>query len=208
MRTRIKICGVTRVADASAAAEAGADAIGLVFHEASPRAVTSAAARAIVDALPPFVTTVALFLDAPAERVAEVLEAVPVDLIQFHGRETPAFCRGFGRPYIKAMPLGDDLDAAAFAAEYGDARGFLVDSHRAGEAGGTGRVFDWSRYPSALAAPVVLAGGLSPDNVAAAVRATRPWGVDVSSGVESAPGLKDSAKMATFIEEVQRGQGD
>jgi len=209
LRTRIKICGITRPDDAAFAANAGADAIGLVFHARSPRAVTPRGAREIVRAVPPFVTIVALFLDPEPDTVEQVLRTVPIDLLQFHGRESAEFCRGFGMRYIKAMPMADDAaDPARFVERFGDAAGFLLDSHGAGESGGTGVPFDWSRYPGELDAPLILAGGLSPDNVAEAIAATRPWAVDVSSGVESGPGLKDRTLIATFIREVQRVERD
>lgn len=208
MRTRIKICGITRPDDALAASRLGADAIGLVFYEPSSRAVTPAQARAIVAALPPFVNAVALFLDAGPELVEEVLATVPVGMLQFHGREAPAFCQRFGLPYLKAVPMGSEADTLAYARHYPNAAGFLFDSHEAGQAGGSGNAFDWARVPAGIGAPLVLAGGLTPGNVAEAMRAVRPYAVDVSSSVESAPGLKDPERMAAFIEEVHRVQTD
>lgn len=208
MRTRIKICGITRPEDALAAARLGADAIGLVFYQPSPRAVTPAQAREIVTALPPFVTAVALFLDAGPELVEEVLATVPVGMLQFHGRESPAFCRHFGRPYLKAVPMGSEADTMAYARRYPDAAGFLLDSHEAGQAGGSGHAFDWARVPAGLGAPLILAGGLAAGNVAEAVRAVRPYAVDVSSSVESVPGVKDPGRMAAFIDEVHRVETD
>ncbi|WP_435100047.1 phosphoribosylanthranilate isomerase [Arhodomonas sp. AD133] len=203
MRTRIKVCGITRVEDALAASDAGADAIGLVFYPPSPRALDCDRARKIAFAVRPFTQVVALFLDADADRVAEVLRTVPVDLLQFHGREPAAFCEGFGRRYIKALAMSGDAPAAAEqAAGHPGACGFLLDSHSLGEAGGTGSAFDWARYPREIDRPLILAGGLAPGNVAAAVSATRPWAVDVSSGVESAPGLKDCARIEAFAREV------
>lgn len=208
MRTRVKICGITRVEDGLAAARAGADAIGLVFYARSPRAVSAAQARTIVGALPPFVTTVGLFVDAAAEDVRHVLQAVPLDLLQFHGDESPEQCRIYGRPYLKALRMREGVDVAAAARTYSDAAGLLVDTYVEGVAGGTGLAFEWSRLPHDLARPVILAGGLTPDNVAAAVAQVRPWAVDVSGGVEAAPGLKDAAKIAAFIRGVKSVQTD
>ncbi len=202
---RVKICGITAPEDAAAAAEGGADAIGLVFHEPSPRSLAPETAASIVAALPPFVTAVGLFLDAPAEGVRRVLERVPLGLLQFHGGEDAAYCRGFGRPYMKAVGMAGTDDLAAVAAAYPDAAALLADSHAAGDAGGTGRTFAWERLPAERAYRLVLAGGLGPDNVAEAVRTARPDAVDASSGVETLPGRKDSARIQRFIEEVRRG---
>lgn len=202
MRTRVKICGITRVEDALVAARAGADAVGLVFYAPSPRAVTAAQAREIVRALPPFVTPVGLFVDAAIEEVRAVLEAVPLSLLQFHGDESPASCRACGRPYIKAIRLREDDDLAARARSYDDAAAILADAYLEGVPGGTGRTLDWSRLPPRLARPLILAGGLTPDNVAAAVARVRPFAVDVSGGVETAPGVKDAVKIAAFMRGV------
>jgi len=203
--TRIKICGVTRPEDARAAAGAGVDAIGMVFHPPSRRAVDIETAREVVAALPPFVTAVALFLDPAAEQVREVVEGVPVGLLQFHGSESAAFCSGFGRPYIKAVAMGDGADPEAAAAEHPAALGLLADSHSVGEGGGTGTSFPWHLLPRERGYRLILAGGLSPDNVVDAVSRVRPDAVDVSSGVESEPGIKDPARIERFIEEVRRG---
>jgi phosphoribosylanthranilate isomerase len=203
-RTRIKICGITRIDDALAAAAAGADAIGLVFYAPSPRAVNIERAAAICAALPPFIGTVGLFVDASAEAVAAVLAAVPLSALQFHGSETAAYCARFARPYLKAVRMRDDLNVAAAAREFAGASALLLDTYRAGVAGGTGEAFDWRRVPPALAARIVLAGGLNPANVAQAIAQVRPYAVDVSGGVESAPGIKDPAKIQAFIEAVQR----
>ncbi|MEX1082484.1 MAG: phosphoribosylanthranilate isomerase [Halofilum sp. (in: g-proteobacteria)] len=207
--TRIKICGASRPEDARSAAYWGADAIGLVFHPSSARAVDIDTARAIVKALPPFVTSVGLFLDAEPERVRATLEAVPLDELQFHGIETPDYCRAFARPYVKAVGMGAGMgagaDVTAAAANYPDARGILVDSHAAGEAGGTGEAFGWERLPAQRAYGLILAGGLSPENVAEAVTSVRPDAVDVSTGVERARGVKDDDRIREFIEEVRRG---
>lgn len=207
-RTRVKICGLTSPEQALHCAEAGADAIGLVFHPPSSRAVGVERARATALALPPFVTVVALFLDAPADDVWLTLERVPADMLQFHGRESAAYCEQFGRRYLKSLPMASDIDPVRYASAYPGASGFLLDSHTLGAAGGTGETFDWALYPREVNAPLMLAGGLDPRNVAAAIRATRPWAVDVSSGVESAPGVKDSRLVQAFIDEVQRVERD
>lgn len=203
MRTRVKICGITRVEDAVAAAAAGADAIGLVFEAKSPRCVTPAQARAIAAALPPFITVVGLFVDAPAARIREVLGQVPLDLLQFHGSETPEDCRAHGRPYIKAIRMAPQVDVAAEARPYADAAGLLLDTFSTQATGGTGETFDWARVPKRLDRPVILAGGLTPENVAQAIASVRPYAVDVSSGVESSKGIKDAAKIAAFIRNAQ-----
>lgn len=203
--TRIKICGMTRPEDARSAAHWGADAIGLVFHDASPRAVDAETARAVVAALPPFVTAVGLFLDADAARVRSVLEAVPLDTLQFHGREPADLCRAFGRPYIKAIGMAGMVDVADQARMYPDARGLLVDSHMPGQVGGTGEAFAWDRLPAQRAFGLILAGGLLPDNIAEAVTTVRPDAVDVSTGVEQSRGIKDDGRIRDFIEEVRRG---
>lgn len=201
---RIKICGITRVDDALAAAQAGADAIGLVFHPGSPRAVSVEQARTIVGALPPFVTTVGLFVDAEQATIQSVLEQVPLDLLQFHGDEPDDFCQGFKRPYIKAVRVrpGDDLNA--LAAQWPGACGILLDSYKPGVPGGTGETFDWSVIPSQRSWRLILAGGLQAQNVRQAIDQTAPWAVDVSGGVEATKGIKDIAKINAFIHEVKR----
>lgn len=207
-RTRTKICGITRVEDGLDAASSGADAIGLVFHGPSPRNVEVEQAAAICAALPPFVTTVGLFVDAAAATVFDVLQKVPLDLLQFHGDENAEYCRAFSRPYIKAVRMAESVDPHVFAAEYYDARGLLLDAYHPGIAGGTGETFDWERIPQNLALPVILAGGLEPGNVADAVRSVHPYAVDVSSGVEAARGIKDAAKIEAFIRGVNSADGD
>lgn len=207
-RTRVKVCGITRPDDALSAVALGADAIGLVFYARSPRAVDAATAARIVGALPPFVTSVGLFVDAAMDEVRAVLERVPLGLLQFHGDESPAYCAGFGRPYMKAVRVRPDTDLRALAADYDAAAGLLLDAYRAGVPGGTGECFDWGLIPAALAKPVILAGGLTPENIADAVRRVRPYAVDVSSGVEADKGIKDVAKMAAFMRGVESADSE
>ena len=206
MRTRVKICGITRTQDARAAAQAGADAIGLVFYPPSPRYLSGERAVEIRDALPPFVQTVALFVNADAAQVAQVIGRVRPAMLQFHGEETPEFCAQFGMPYVKACRVKSGVSSGVHALEYlrpfSRAAAWLFDSH-VPEYGGVGEAFDWSLLPAARERPVILSGGLSRENVAEAVRRVRPWGVDVSSGVESAKGIKDAAKIAAFMAEVR-----
>ncbi|WP_411384081.1 phosphoribosylanthranilate isomerase [Pseudomonas sp. L7] len=200
---RTKICGITRIEDALAAVEAGADAIGFVFYAKSPRAVDVRQARAIIEQLPPFVTTVGLFVNASRCELNEILEVVPLDLLQFHGDETPADCEGYHRPWIKALRVrpGDDLEAAC--RQYAGARGILLDTYVAGVPGGTGEAFDWSLVPKRLSKPIILAGGLSADNVDQAIAQVRPYAVDVSGGVEQAKGIKDASKIEAFMRAVR-----
>jgi phosphoribosylanthranilate isomerase len=202
VRTRVKVCGITRPADARAAAQAGADAIGLVFYPPSPRYLSTERAVEIRDALPPFVQSVALFVNPDAPQVAQVIGRVKPSLLQFHGEETPQFCAQFGLPYVKACRMKPGVDALEYLRPFSSAAAWLFDSHVA-EYGGVGESFDWSLVPAQRERAVILSGGLSPANVAEAVRRMRPWGVDVSSGVESAKGLKDAAKIAAFIAEVR-----
>lgn len=202
MRVRIKICGITRTSDAAAAARLGVDAVGLVFHPKSPRHVSVEQAREIVAGLPAFVTVTALFLDPGREAVQQVLDQVRVELLQFHGVEPAEFCRSFSRPYVKAVPMGSQADLAEYAQRHFHAAALLLDSHAAGQKGGTGMSFNWSAVPKVEGPPLILAGGLKPENVATAIRIVQPYGVDVSSGVESAPGIKDPDKMAAFVREV------
>jgi phosphoribosylanthranilate isomerase len=199
MATAVKICGMTRVEDALAAARAGAHAIGLVFHAASPRSVAPERAAQIVHALPPFVTSVALFVDAQPEFIRAVLDVVPVDLLQFHGTEPPEYCAAFGRRWLKAIRVAPGVDLLQCAARYAGATALLLDAYSPAAHGGTGQSFDWGLIPSSLPLPIVLAGGLTPQNVGEAVRRVRPWAVDVSSGVERDKGIKDAAKIAAFI---------
>jgi phosphoribosylanthranilate isomerase len=204
MRTRVKICGFTRPEDAAEAARLGADAIGLVFYPPSSRHVDIDRAVAICRALPGFVSVVGLFVDESRDRVTEVLERVHLDLLQFHGDEPADYCRSFGKPYIKAIRMALGTDLSAVANTYSDARGLLLDADDTKAKGGTGRGFDWALVPECCSLPLILAGGLNPDNVAEALRRVRPFAVDVSSGVESAKGIKDHNKMAAFLNEVHR----
>jgi len=199
MAVRVKICGITRLQDLHDACNAGADALGFVFYEPSPRHVTIAAAAALVRELPPFVQSVGLFVNAEPAFIESVLQAVPLDLLQFHGDETPADCARFKRPYIKAVRVNRETDLLKCAADYDSARGLLLDAYVAGVPGGTGERFDWSLIPANVPKPIILSGGLTPDNVAEAVQRVRPWAVDVSSGVEVSKGIKDAHKLAQFI---------
>lgn len=202
MRTRVKICGITRPGDARAAAEAGADAIGLVFYPPSPRYLSTERAVEIRDALPPFVQAVALFVNPDPAQVAQVLGRVKPAMLQFHGEETPEFCAQYGVPFVKACRVRTGMDPLAYLSPFGRAAAWLVDSY-VPEYGGVGESFDWSLVPRGLERPLILSGGLELGNVAQAIRAVRPWGVDVSSGVETAKGIKDAAKMNAFIAEVR-----
>ncbi|MBA1202175.1 phosphoribosylanthranilate isomerase [Pseudomonas capeferrum] len=201
---RSKICGITRLEDALVAVEAGADALGFVFYARSPRAVEARQVRDIIAALPPFVTTVGLFVNASRCELNEILEVVPLDLLQFHGDEAPADCEGYHRPWIKALRVrpGDDLEAACRL--YAGASGILLDTYVAGVPGGTGEAFDWSLVPARLSKPIILAGGLTAGNVGDAIRQVRPFAVDVSGGVEQAKGIKDPAKVEAFVHAVRQ----
>ena len=201
--TRTKICGITRKEDALAAARNGADAFGLVFYEKSPRHVTLQQAALLAAVTPPFVTLVGLFVNPSAGEVREALRHVPLDVLQFHGEEEPEFCAQFNRPYLKAIRVKDGVDLVQCAARYSGAQGLLLDAFIEGAHGGTGASFDWALIPHDLPLPVILSGGLHPDNVAQAIRQVHPYAVDVSSGVESARGIKDAAKVAAFIKEVK-----
>ncbi|MFO1352438.1 MAG: phosphoribosylanthranilate isomerase [Gammaproteobacteria bacterium] len=204
-RTRVKICGITRIEDGVAAAHWGADAIGLVFYPRSSRYLDPQAAARIIAALPPFVTTVGLFLDADADAVRATLAQAPLDLLQFHGDESPDYCAAFNRPFIKAVPMRVGADVAAYERAFAQAKALLLDNHGGGTIGGSGERFDWRAIPRQLHKPIILAGGLGPDNVAEAIRQVRPYGVDVSSGVEAAKGIKDIARMRAFMHQVEQG---
>ncbi len=203
MATAVKICGITRIEDALAAARCGAHAIGLVFYRSSPRYVMPDRAAEIIRALPPFITAVGLFVDAPTQEVLATIAAAPVGLLQFHGNEPPAICRQSGLPYIKAVRVRAGLDLLQYAADYHDAKALLLDAFIDGTHGGTGATFDWNLIPRTLPLPIVLSGGLDADNVTDAIRRVRPWAVDVSSGVEAAKGIKDAAKIAAFMSGVR-----
>lgn len=202
MRTRIKICGITRPEDARSAVELGADAIGLVFYPPSPRNVGIDLAWQIARVVPPFVTLVGLFVNESKLAVRRVLEAVPIQLLQFHGDEDEAYCRSFSAPYVKAARVRPGLDLVKCAAAYPTAQGLLLDAFAEGY-GGTGQTFDWSLVPADLPLPAILSGGLDAANVAEAISRLRPWAVDVSSGVESSKGIKDRQKMAAFVAGVK-----
>jgi phosphoribosylanthranilate isomerase len=199
---RSKICGITRIEDALAAVEAGADAIGFVFYAKSPRAVSVQQARAIIAALPPFISTVGLFVNASRCELNETLDAVPLDMLQFHGDETPEQCDGYHRPFIKALRVQAGDDIAASSRMYSRASGILLDTFVAGVPGGTGETFDWALIPSNLEKPIILAGGLTSANVAQAIAQVRPYAVDVSGGVEKSKGIKDHDKIRAFMSAV------
>lgn len=203
MRTRVKICGITRSQDAVAAARAGADAIGLVFYPPSPRNIDIGQARQICDALPPFVSKVALFVNAEAELIREVCDAMPIDIIQFHGNECPDYCQQHGLPYIKAIRMREETDLHKEREHYAVASALLVDAYKAGVPGGTGESFDWSLIPDDLAGEIILAGGLTPDNVSDAITQVHPWAVDVSGGVEESPGVKSHKAIESFMQGVE-----
>lgn len=202
MRTRVKICGITRVEDVLAATSYGCDAIGLVFYGPSPRNVEIQRAVEIVAALPPFVSAVGLFVDAASSEIEHILSRVRLDILQFHGDEAPALCRRYGLPYMKAVRVRSETNLLQYADQYNDAKALLLDAYLPGVAGGTGLVFDWSLIPDQLPMPIVLAGGLNPENVAEAIRQVRPYAVDVSGGVEQTKGIKDVAKIAAFMRGV------
>lgn len=203
-RTRVKICGITRPEDGVEAARLGVDAIGLVFYEKSPRNVTLDQAKNICQALPGFVTVVSLFMDADVEQVSRVLDACAIDLLQFHGAESAQFCQSFSRPYIKALGMATDQSLAANISSYASAKAVLLDSHASGVAGGTGITFNWDTIPQQYRQSIILAGGLNPNNVANAIQTVQPYALDLSSGVESEPGVKDAALMAQLMNEVKR----
>ena len=200
--TRVKICGITNLEDGLQAAQAGADALGFVFYGPSPRNVEVDRAASIIAALPPFVTSVGLFVDAEPEFIEQVIKATGLDLLQFHGDESESQCAQYGVPYIKALRMRPDVDLARQCHTFASSRGILLDAFVPGKAGGTGQTFDWSQIPQQLDLPIVLAGGLDPSNVQTAIQTVRPWAVDVSGGVEQAKGKKDPALVSAFIEGV------
>lgn len=202
MKTRVKICGITRVEDALEAAKQGADAIGLVFYAASPRNVSIEVARAIVAALPPFVSVVGLFVNAPKANIDAVLAEIRLDMLQFHGDETPADCTQFNLPFLKAIRVNADTNLLQYAIEFNRAQALLLDAHSDAAYGGTGQTFDWNLIPADLSKPIILAGGLNADNVGQAIMQVKPYAVDVSGGVELSKGIKDADKIAAFMQGV------
>lgn len=208
IRTRTKICGITRSEDALIAASQGADAIGLVFYPPSPRYVTAEQASRVIATLPPFITSVGLFVDADDADVRAILDSVPLDLLQFHGNEDESYCSSFGRPYFKAIRMAEGVDLAEQARLYASASALLLDSYQVGVPGGTGHAFDWARIPDGLDKPIILAGGLGTENIDEAIRTVRPYAVDVSSGVEAAKGIKNTEKVIAFMRGVERADGE
>ncbi len=202
--TRIKICGITRLEDALDAVHSGAHALGLVFYDKSPRHISLQQAAQLADAIPPFVTLVGLFVNATAAAVREAMQAVPLDVLQFHGEEEPEYCTQFGLPFLKAIRVKKGVDLVQYAARYAGAQGLLLDAYVEGTPGGTGESFDWSLIPADLSLPVVLSGGLNASNVTQAILQVRPYAVDISSGVEERKGIKSAAKIAAFINEVNK----
>lgn len=207
MRTRVKMCGMTRYADVQVAVEAGADALGIVFYSNSPRAVSVRQAEEAVKNIPPFVSKIALFVNPDPNEVFDVLDRLPIDAIQFHGDEPPDFCRQFDRPYIKAIRVRPDTDFNSIENAYADASALLLDAYDADQYGGTGQPFNWNLLPDQCKLPIVLAGGLNAANVTQAIEQTRPYAVDVSSGIEASKGIKDPEKIIAFMNEVKRANG-
>lgn len=203
LRTRVKICGITSVEDALMVVAQGCDAIGLVFYAPSPRYVLPEQAAMIVAALPPFITAVGLFVDATQNEIQSVLATVDLDCLQFHGNETPEQCRVYGLQYMKAIRVQPDTNLLQYEIDFYDAKALLLDAYVVGLVGGTGQAFDWNLIPKTLVKPIVLAGGLTSDNVALAIKQTSPYAVDVSGGVEKAKGIKDAAKVAAFMKEIK-----
>jgi len=203
-RTRVKICGITQISDAIAAVNAGADALGFVFYEPSPRCVSTDKVKEIINAIPPFINKVALFVNANSDYISSVLEQVNIDTIQFHGDETEAFCRSFNMPYIKAIRVQETTDIQKVSNEFSSASGLLVDAYDSSQYGGTGKSFNWDLLPSTCSLPLILAGGLKADNICQAIQTTNVYAVDVSSGVEESKGVKDHALIKQFMHEVKR----
>lgn len=204
MSVRVKVCGITRNEDAIAAVQCGADAIGFVFWRHSARYIDADSARRITDVIPPFVCTVGVYVDPDAVWVEETARAAKLNLLQFHGDESPEFCNQFSQPYIKAIRVKPDTDLLQYAARYRTAKGLLLDTYAANMPGGTGHVFDWRLIPQQLPLPLILSGGLNPDNVVHAIQQTKPWAVDVSSGVEASKGIKDKKKIIAFMQGVKQ----
>jgi phosphoribosylanthranilate isomerase len=202
-RTHVKVCGITRVSDALLSSKLEAYAIGINFWPQSRRCVSLSHARDICRVVPGEMSIAAVFVDPAPDLVHETINALPLALLQFHGKESPDFCKQFGIPYVKAVRVAPDTDLLQYAAQYSDARALLLDAHVAGQPGGTGHAFDWQLIPSKMPIPIILSGGLNPSNVKTAIKTVRPWAVDVASGVESAPGIKDAAKLAAFMQEVR-----
>lgn len=205
MRTRIKICGITRWEDAQSCIDNGVDALGLVFVPASPRCVDVKRAASIASRLPPFMMSVGLFMNQSEQAVKTVLNDVVLDLLQFHGDEDAEYCNSFGKPYIKAIPMGDNVDPGEYMASHPQAKGFLLDSHGQGSSGGSGHTFDWTRMPRSVGIPLIVAGGLDPQNVSGAIEQLKPYAVDVSSGVEESKGIKNLDKIKAFVNAVRTG---
>lgn len=206
MTIRVKICGITRIEDALTAVSLGASAIGLVFWRQSARYVAPAKAREIIAALPPFISVVGVYVDPDTEWVEETSSIAGLNLLQFHGDESPEFCQKFALPYIKAVRVRTGVDLLQYATRYTGARGLLLDTYVKGEPGGTGHVFDWNLIPRDLPLPLILSGGLHAANITGAIRQARPWAVDVSSGVEAAKGIKDAEKIAAFMQGVRNSE--
>ncbi len=208
LKTRVKFCGVTRVEDALHAASIGVDAIGLVFYAESPRVVSIEQAKAIVDSLPPFVTRVGLFVNAERVEVEQISKEVGLDVLQFHGDESPEDCEHYDRPFIKAVRMQEGIDLKKISQQFNNAQALLLDAYDKAKYGGTGKAFDWDIIPKDLSMPIILAGGLSPDNVAEAIKNVRPFAVDVSGGIEQIKGIKDNKKMNAFMNGVSNGFRD
>jgi phosphoribosylanthranilate isomerase len=202
-RTRVKICGITRVEDAMAAVIAGADALGLVFYEGSPRSVSVAQAQAIVAAIPPFVSVVGLFVNAPTKKIESILSQVRLDILQYHGDETPKDCLQINLPYYKAIRVKADTNLIQYAVDFNSAKALLLDTYSELAVGGTGQTFDWKLIPANLPKPIILAGGLTVDNVGQAIKQVKPYAVDVSGGVEVSKGIKDAEKITAFMQGVK-----
>lgn len=204
MSVRVKVCGITRSEDAIAAVQCGVDAIGFVFWPHSSRYIDPESARRIAEVIPPFICTVGVYVDPDAAWVEQTARAAKLNLLQFHGDESPEFCNQFPQPYIKAIRVKPDADLLQYAQRYGAAKGLLLDTYAADMPGGTGHAFDWQLIPQQLSLPLILSGGLNPDNVARAIKQTQPWAVDVSSGVEAAKGIKDEKKIIAFMQGVKQ----